>query len=101
MTTRSQHESKTMLLNAAPNVIRARGCAATAVDDFRHAAGVTKGQLCGDTWSLSAISRATPRERKFHEHEQCIFGCFPRQQNQPANVCVERPSGSGTARKGA
>jgi hypothetical protein len=101
MATRSQHEAKTMLLNAAPNVIRAGGCAAMAVDDFRHAAGVTKGQHCGDTWGSSSTSNATPRERQFHEHEQCILGRLPWQQDQPANVCMERASGSGTARKGA
>src|ERR1700692_4007052 len=43
MTTRSQHESKTKLLNAALNVIRAKGYAATTVDDICEAAGVTKG----------------------------------------------------------
>src|SRR6202051_4047315 len=45
MTTRSQHESKTKLLNAALNVIRAKGYAATTVDDICHAAGVTKGSF--------------------------------------------------------
>jgi TetR/AcrR family transcriptional repressor of nem operon len=45
MTARSQHESKTKLLNAALNVIRAKGYAATTVDDICHAAGVTKGSF--------------------------------------------------------
>src|ERR1700730_690666 len=45
MTTRSQHESKTKLLNAALNVIRTKGYAATTVDDLCHAAGVTKGSF--------------------------------------------------------
>ncbi len=45
MATQSQHESKTKLLNAALNVIRAKGYSATTVDDICHAAGVTKGSF--------------------------------------------------------
>ncbi len=45
MFNQSQHESKTKLLNAALNVIRAKGYAATTVDDICHAAGVTKGSF--------------------------------------------------------
>jgi TetR/AcrR family transcriptional repressor of nem operon len=45
MTTQTQHESKTKLLNAALNVIRAKGYAGTTVDDICHAAGVTKGSF--------------------------------------------------------
>ncbi len=45
MTTRAQHQSKTKLLNAALQVIRARGYAATTVDDICHAAKVTKGSF--------------------------------------------------------
>ncbi|MGA7712676.1 MAG: TetR/AcrR family transcriptional regulator [Rhizomicrobium sp.] len=41
----TQHESKTKLLNAALHVIRAKGYAATTVDDICHAAGVTKGSF--------------------------------------------------------
>ncbi len=40
-----QHESKTKLLNAALNRIRAKGYAATTIDDICHAAGVTKGSF--------------------------------------------------------
>ena len=40
-----QHESKTKLLNAALNAIRAKGYAATTIDDMCHAAGVTKGSF--------------------------------------------------------
>jgi TetR/AcrR family transcriptional repressor of nem operon len=43
--TQTQHESKTKLLNAALNVIRAKGYAATTVDDICHTAGVTKGSF--------------------------------------------------------
>jgi hypothetical protein len=49
MTARSQHEPKTGLPNAAPNVIRAKRSAATTGDDICHAAGVTKGSFCGET----------------------------------------------------
>ena len=45
MPSQLQHESKTKLLNAALNVIRAKGYAATTVDDICHAAGVTKGSF--------------------------------------------------------
>src|SRR5258708_7821082 len=40
-----QHESKTKLLMAALHVIRAKGYAATTVDDICHEAGVTKGSF--------------------------------------------------------
>jgi TetR/AcrR family transcriptional repressor of nem operon len=45
MATQAQHESKTKLLNAALHVIRAKGYAATTVDDICHAASVTKGSF--------------------------------------------------------
>ena len=45
MATQAHHESKTKLSNAALNVIRAKGYAATTVDDICHAAGVTKGSF--------------------------------------------------------
>ncbi len=45
MATSSQHESKTKLLNAALRVIRAKGYAATTVEDICQAAGVTKGSF--------------------------------------------------------
>jgi TetR/AcrR family transcriptional repressor of nem operon len=41
----TQHESKTKFLKAALHVIRAKGYAATTVDDVCHAAGVTKGSF--------------------------------------------------------
>jgi TetR/AcrR family transcriptional repressor of nem operon len=40
-----QHESKTKLLDAAMQVIRAKGYAAATVDDICHQAGVTKGSF--------------------------------------------------------
>ena len=45
MLTETQHESKTKLLDAALLVIRAKGYAATTVDDICHKAGVTKGSF--------------------------------------------------------
>ena len=45
MTTPAHSASKTMLLDAALDVVRAKGYAATTVDDICHAAGVTKGSF--------------------------------------------------------
>ncbi|MGA2707698.1 MAG: TetR/AcrR family transcriptional regulator [Steroidobacteraceae bacterium] len=45
MTTAARHESKTKLLDAALHVVRAKGYAATTVDDICHEAGVTKGSF--------------------------------------------------------
>ena len=45
MTASSQHDSKTKLLDAALHVIRARGYAATTVEDICKQAGVTKGSF--------------------------------------------------------
>ena len=41
MTQQTPHESKTKLLDAALHVIRAKGYAATTIDDICHKAGVT------------------------------------------------------------
>lgn len=45
MTTALRHESKTKLLDAALQVVRAKGYAATTVDDICQKAGVTKGSF--------------------------------------------------------
>jgi TetR/AcrR family transcriptional repressor of nem operon len=45
MTTASRHESKTKLLDAALQVVRGKGYAATTVDDICQKAGVTKGSF--------------------------------------------------------
>jgi TetR/AcrR family transcriptional repressor of nem operon len=45
MFSETQHESKTKLLDAALHLIRAKGYAATTVDDICHKAGVTKGSF--------------------------------------------------------
>jgi TetR/AcrR family transcriptional repressor of nem operon len=61
MTTTAQHESKIKLLDAAIDVIRAKGYAATTVDDMCKKAGVTKGSFfhhfkSKDELALAAIS---------------------------------------------
>ncbi len=43
--TENHHKSQTKLLDAALHVIRAKGYAATTVDDICHKAGVTKGSF--------------------------------------------------------
>jgi TetR/AcrR family transcriptional regulator, transcriptional repressor for nem operon len=45
MTAQTQHESKTKLLDAALHVIRAKGYAATTLDEICQVAGVTKGSF--------------------------------------------------------
>ena len=45
MTTETHHESKLRLIAASTDVIRAKGYAATTVDDICHEAGVTKGSF--------------------------------------------------------
>jgi len=45
MATETQHTSKTKLLDATLHVIRAKGYAATTIDDVCHKAGVTKGSF--------------------------------------------------------
>jgi TetR/AcrR family transcriptional regulator, transcriptional repressor for nem operon len=45
MSVQAQHQSKTKLLGATLNVVRAKGYAATTVDDICHAAAVTKGSF--------------------------------------------------------
>ncbi len=56
-----RHESKTKLLEAAQNVIRAKGYTATTIDDICDAAGVTKGSFfhhfkSKDDLALSAVA---------------------------------------------
>ena len=41
----AQHESKTKLLDSALQIIRAKGYAATTIDEICHNAGVTKGSF--------------------------------------------------------
>ncbi len=45
LTSQTQHESKTKLLDAALHVIRSKGYAASTIDDICRKAGVTKGSF--------------------------------------------------------
>lgn len=45
MAAATQHQSKVKLLDAAQDVFRTKGYAATTIDDICHAAGVTKGSF--------------------------------------------------------
>ena len=61
MTTQTTHQSKAKLLNAALTVIRAKGYAATTVEDICRAATVTKGSFfhhfkSKDDLALSAVA---------------------------------------------
>src|ERR1035441_3450634 len=61
MATERQHESKTKLLNAALQLIRTKGYAATTIDAICHKAGVTKGSFfhhfkSKDELALAAVS---------------------------------------------
>lgn len=59
--TQLHHQSKTKILNASLQVIRAKGYSATTVDDICHAAGMTKGSFfhhfkSKDDLALSAVA---------------------------------------------
>jgi TetR/AcrR family transcriptional repressor of nem operon len=61
MATHAQHYSKTKLLDAALQVIRAKGYAATTIDDICHQSEVTKGSFfhhfkSKDELALSAVA---------------------------------------------
>ncbi len=84
----AQHTSKTRLLDAALNVIRTQGYAATTVDDICAAAGVTKGSFfhhfkSKDELALSAAEHfsnmasgffATAPYRKASDPAQRVLG---------------------------
>ena len=88
MAPQTQHESKTRLLDAALDVIRARGYAATTIDDICHKAGVTKGSFfhhfkSKDELALAAVSHwrtmtdgffAGAPYRKLQDPLQRLFG---------------------------
>ncbi len=79
MTEQTPHGSKTKLLGAALNVIRAKGYAATTVDDICHTAGLTKGSFfhhfkSKDDLALSAAAY-------WHELTEGFFAAAPYHQS--------------------
>lgn len=58
LSTQSQHGSKTRILDAAMHVIRAKGYAATTIDDVCAAAGLTKGSFFHQFKSKEALALA-------------------------------------------
>lgn len=75
MRDQAPHESKTKLLNAALSVIRAKGYAATTVDDLCHAAGVTKGSFFHHFRSKDDLARAAAAY--FGETAEGFFASAP------------------------
>jgi TetR/AcrR family transcriptional repressor of nem operon len=70
MSIQPQRDSKTKLLDAALQVIRAKGYAATTVDDICHQAGVTKGSFfhhfkSKDELALGAVEHWRSMTEKF------------------------------------
>jgi TetR/AcrR family transcriptional repressor of nem operon len=70
MTTVAQHDSKTKLLDAALQVIRTKGYAATTVEDICRQAGVTKGSFfhhfkSKDDLALSATAQWEAKTEEF------------------------------------
>ena len=88
MTQQTRHESKTKLLDAALHVIRAKGYAASTIDDICHKADVTKGSFfhhfkSKDELALAAASYwatmtggffAAAPYRKLQDPLQRLFG---------------------------
>jgi TetR/AcrR family transcriptional repressor of nem operon len=58
MSTETRHESKTRLLNAAVDVIRAKGYSATRIEDVCEAADLTKGSFFHHFDSKEALALA-------------------------------------------
>jgi TetR/AcrR family transcriptional repressor of nem operon len=80
MVAQPQHESKTKLLNAALNVIRAKGYTAATIDDICHLAGVTKGSFfhhfkSKDELALSAAAY-------WSEMTEGLFAAAPYQRSE-------------------
>jgi TetR/AcrR family transcriptional repressor of nem operon len=78
MAVATEHDSRTTLLDAALHVIRAKGYAATTVDNICQHAGVTKGSFfhhfkSKDELALGAVAR-------FGEMSQSLFARAPFQQ---------------------
>jgi len=80
MATQPIHESKVRLLNAALNVIRAKGYAATTVDDICHAAGVTKGSFFHHFKSKDDLAVSTAAH--WGEMTEGLFASAPYHQSE-------------------
>lgn len=80
MATQAQHESKTKLLDAALYVIRAKGYAATTVDDICRHAGVTKGSFFHHFKSKEELALAAINH--FSEMAEGLFAAAPYHQAQ-------------------
>ena len=72
----AQHESKTRLLNAALDAIRAKGYSATTVDDICHAAGVTKGSFFHHFHTKDDLAPSAP-PRYWSEMTEGFFAYAP------------------------
>lgn len=77
----ARHESKTRLLNAALRVIRAKGYAATRVEDICEAAGVTKGSFFHHFDSKEELALAAADY--WSEMTSAVFATAP--YHQPAD----------------
>jgi TetR/AcrR family transcriptional repressor of nem operon len=79
---RTQPDSKKRLLDAALEVIRTKGYAATTVDDICHAAGLTKGSFFYHFKTKEDLAIAAAEH--FGEMAAGIFAAAPyRQENDP------------------
>jgi TetR/AcrR family transcriptional repressor of nem operon len=74
-TTRSQPDARIRLLDAAMQVIRARGYSATTVDDICRAAGLTKGAFFHHFKSKEELAVATAAH--FSQMAEQLFGAAP------------------------
>jgi TetR/AcrR family transcriptional repressor of nem operon len=74
-TTEARHESKTRLLEAALQVIRAKGYSATRVEDICEAAGLTKGSFFHHFESKEALALAAANY--WIEGTSAIFAAAP------------------------
>ncbi len=74
------HESRTRLLNAGIHVIRAKGYAATTVDDICRDAGVTKGSFFHHFKSKDDLALATIAQ--WRAMTECFFANAPYHEGQ-------------------